>query len=341
MINEVTLRQFNGYCYIRDPVINVFSSEVSWFEAYNKKVIGIIVYDFTDKDYGFVILGRDQRKVFRCIETSKIFYENESIAKKELFLGFEKYQNDEKEFYIQGDETEPINEFLVPKVPISQLHPYFRVLSEDKRYEAARNLISEIIYSYIDIDGNYIKDFQTTGFNGRLWELFLYIYLHRAHFSIDRTIKVPDYSANFFGAQYFIEAVTINPSQKYDQPYPTNQIDIINLNRDYMPIKYGMALMTKLRKKYWEKDHVKSNPLIFAIHDFHFEASDNNIGSMTWSRTALENYLYGIRPIYEIDENNLINYKLKDTENGIEPIYEIMKAILGIKRPFRQIFSDN
>ncbi|MFY2629448.1 hypothetical protein ACOTCV_32805, partial [Achromobacter dolens] len=44
----------------------------------------------------------------------------------------------------------------------------------------------------------------------------------------------------------------------------------------------------KLAKKYWEKEHVKGKPLIFAIQDFHAPNSMEN------SRTALPIYLYGM-----------------------------------------------
>lgn len=59
-----------------------------------------------------------------------------------------------------------------------------------------------------------------------------------------------------------------------------------------MPIKFGSPLFSKLCHKYWEKDHVQGHPLIFAIHDYH------NDNSMTWSRTALSEYLYGVRVRY-------------------------------------------
>ncbi|RUR12525.1 hypothetical protein [Legionella septentrionalis] len=55
-----------------------------------------------------------------------------------------------------------------------------------------------------------------------------------------------------------------------------------------MPIKFGSALLSKMKKRYWELPHVKDNPFIIAIHDYH------NENAMTWSRTALSNYLYGL-----------------------------------------------
>jgi hypothetical protein len=53
-------------------------------------------------------------------------------------------------------------------------------------------------------------------------------------------------------------------------------------------MRYAGPLTTKLGKKYWEKEHVKGRPLVFAIQDFHAPMS------MAMSRTALPIYLYGM-----------------------------------------------
>ncbi len=53
------------------------------------------------------------------------------------------------------------------------------------------------------------------------------------------------------------------------------------------PIKFGSPLFSKMKKKYWEQEHVKGQPFILAIEDFH------QPGSMVWTASALEVYLYG------------------------------------------------
>ncbi|GFE77465.1 hypothetical protein NTCA1_51140 [Novosphingobium sp. TCA1] len=54
-----------------------------------------------------------------------------------------------------------------------------------------------------------------------------------------------------------------------------------------MPLRFGSPLHTKMQKLYWDQAHVKGNPFILAIADFHSPVS------MTWSHTALPIYLYG------------------------------------------------
>lgn len=95
-----------------------------------------------------------------------------------------------------------------------------------------------------------------------------------------------------------IEAVTVNPTggTEPDEP-PSSPEEVQERSRDYMPIKFGSALFSKLRRRYWEKKHVAGHPLIFAIEDFH------QPGSLLWSRIALVTYLYGYRHTWGKDKN--------------------------------------
>ena len=63
--------------------------------------------------------------------------------------------------------------------------------------------------------------------------------------------------------------------------------------KNYMPIKFGSALFSKLRKKYWTKDYVAGAPLVRAIEDF--SAS----GSMIYTGSSLQRYLFGYEHKWE------------------------------------------
>lgn len=283
----------------------MITREVDWYEAYDKKLLGIVTLDLIDRDFGFIILGRDKRKLFRAIEVTTDFYQTPEQAADELKISLKKYKDDNKEFYPQDDEKELPNEIFIPLSEEEKLHDYYKVLRDESRYEAARNIIKEIVYSFIDIDGHYIKEFQTGGFNARLWELYLYVYLYNEGFEIVRKHNAPDYHLiTHSREEVFIEAVTVNPTSNIsrpDAPEPENQDEINKLTNDYMPIKFGSPLYSKLKKEYWKLNHVKNKPLIIAIHDYH------SGGSMTWSRTALQDYLYGIRlRIKEEDESRVV-----------------------------------
>jgi hypothetical protein len=77
--------------------------------------------------------------------------------------------------------------------------------------------------------------------------------------------------------------------------------------------------LNKTNKKgehYWEMEHTKNCPFVLAIADFHAE------GSMMWSSTALEHYLYGMRHDWHVsNDGQLIITPIETSfvkDNGIE-----------------------
>src|SRR5438874_13788308 len=70
-----------------------------------------------------------------------------------------------------------------------------------------------------------------------------------------------------------------------------------------MPIKWGGALVSKLRKEYWKQPHVQGKPIIFGIQDFHVPRS------MTFTHSTLLPYLYGLDCVayYDVGEQLHVN----------------------------------
>jgi hypothetical protein len=300
-MRKITRAQFDAYCYARRPMIRIIAGEVAWYEAFDRKLLAVITFDITDSDYGFVVLARDARKMFRCVNVDTSFATVKE-AEKNLHRVIASYGNDGQEIYPQGDEKEHPYEIFIPVVVDDALHPYFRALISEERFEAARNLIREIVYSYKDPDGHYIKEFQTNGFDARLWELYLYVFLHNEGFEFIQGNPSPDFHLSKFGNEYLIEAVTVNPSQDPKRPdaaTPTNDDEAMKLADNYLPIKFGSPLFSKMKKEYWNFTHVKGKPFILAIHDYHMT------GSMTWSRVGLSEYLYGFRTRIHKDESGV------------------------------------
>ena len=323
LVKSITKRQFDAYCYARAPFIRYGWEEIYYYESFNRKLLSSVVLNLTDMDFGFVILGRDKRKMFRAIEVSQEFYKSRQVAASELEKAIIKYEYDGLLIYEQGDEQKPTYEILSPKAAVEKLHVYFKALISEERFEAARNLINEIVHTYVDLDGNYIKSFQTTGFDARLWELYLYVFLHSSGFKIDTKYQAPDYCVSYFDMELTIEAVTVNSNPEFDEKKgPESLKETHELSLDYMPIKFGSSLYSKLKKKYWEQDHVKNRPFIIAIHDYHLPAAGGIPGSMTWSRSALIDYLYGYRMKVTVTEDGKLTQHVIDTGTGIKPVLE-------------------
>ncbi len=243
--------------------------------------------------------------------------------------------------YVQGDEKGKPNELYNIVAKKGNVNPSFLELINNPVYSSAKEFLGEAVYAYVDVDGNYIKDFQSTGFNARLWELYLYIFLKHQGFEFDNSFNTPDYVVDKFGFTINIEATTVNSDSKFDESFPKNGFDIFKLMRDYMPIKFGSPLYSKLQKEYWKKEHVKGKPLVLAVHDFHMGELLN------WSQISLREYLYGCRyktafkegsSILEFDDRGLPipeiitrhNYKHKDIPSNFfsQPGSEFVSAIL-------------
>lgn len=312
----VSKARFEALTFSKLPTVELFVEEKEWYADQDENVLGVLVWDKHDHDWGYVVLGRDERAVFRAIEQD-VSRPDEGTARKELHLKLSYYAVTGDKVFPQGDsvikEKFKIFERVVPG---DKLDENFRMLAVGKGFSSAREIMSEIAYSFEDPDGNYIQQFQTTGFDARLWELFVYAFLHENQFFIDRGVAAPDYLCQKHGKAIFLEAVTVNPTQGGGifQASPETEADREKL-ADYAAIKFGSALFSKLAKHYWELEHVKGKPLVFAIADFH------QPHSMLWTHPALWQYLYGMKA------------EQKATEAGSEPIFRrIEEHTYGEKR---------
>jgi hypothetical protein len=102
-------------------------------------------------------------------------------------------------------------------------------------------------------DGNFITDFQTVGFDARVWEFYLFAALTFTGFDVSQPCDQPDFLARRFGESAWIEAVTASPSQGATE---TVEIPIQRIIDDLLPIRYGTPLRRKLAAQYWKRPHV-------------------------------------------------------------------------------------
>ena len=113
-----------------------------------------------------------------------------------------------------------------------RLHSNFLILADDPDCSAAREIITEMANVFDEPDGNFVKDFQTTGFNSRLWELYLFAALVEEGFKLDRNHVQPDFIASTGGQTIAIEATTVNPTigddgKPVEVPKPTSSGDLL------------------------------------------------------------------------------------------------------------------
>lgn len=280
--------RFEALLYRKSPRTHFILKELEWWTNKAETLIATVGLDLVDHDYSWIILGRDETGVFRGIDLNTSLPSLEA-ARSEQNQRIEELSKDNPQEFPQEDNDRKKHEILIPCVAASQFHPNFRHLIENGNYSPARGLIKELSYAFRDLDGNYKRDFQTSGFEGRLWELFLYAAFYEVRFLIRDEYQVPDFLLQNGELVIAVEAVTVNPTVGAVPQRPKNADEERILCENFMAIKWGSPLFSKLRKRYWEKEQIKGLPLVFAIHDFH------DLGSMTWSLPALSDYLYGVR----------------------------------------------
>jgi hypothetical protein len=191
----------------------------------------------------------------------------------------------------------PKADLFTPVVEKARLEPRFVTVAEHGSQAPARAMLRRVYGAFPDADRNFVEQFQTSGFDARTFELFLFAYLSDTGFAIDRSNTSPDFMCERNGVSVALEATTANPSGGQPQPTTLEAIqarageseeDTLRRVQHELPIRFGSALYSKLNDRYWELDHVAGKPLVIAIESF------ASADAFTFSDTALGSYLYGL-----------------------------------------------
>lgn len=287
--------------YARQPFTKHLFQEVAWFQHGDERVLGVVVRDRVDGDYTGAIFGRDRRGRYRAISLVLPFQTQPNLARRALRGAMERLSAQPNESFYQGDEKGKSLDFFEPQVAEERQHPSFQLLLNQAGQAAAKGIIQPMMHWFEDPDGNFIDQFQSHGFDARLWELYLFAAFKEMGYEFDRSKAIPDFTCIGMHGHFCVEAVTVNPTIKDGvvQPPPliqTNE-DLLRYQREYMPIKFGSALTSKLNKRYWEKPNIAGNVFLLAVQDF------SAPGVLLDSRSALPIYLYGRDHDWEYDSN--------------------------------------
>ena len=188
----------------------------------------------------------------------------------------------------------PKRTLFVPVVPLDKLNPHFKLLVDSPAYHPARAMLDQVYQDFDDPDGNFLEQFQTTGFDARFFELYLFAYFSRSGFKVDRTYPTPDFIIARNGVTVSVEATTVNPTQgelsaRNSLPSGLDPREFGHFQDQELPIRFGSPLFSKLQMKYWELEHCRDQPFILAIEAFF------NDKSLALSDNSLAQYLYGLR----------------------------------------------
>lgn len=197
-------------------------------------------------------------------------------------------------------------DLFTPLVAKQKLNPNFLKINPNPdgtdHHEPTRRALQASFDCLPKPDGNFIKDFQTTGFDARVWELYLSETFRSVGLSIEQPNDRPDFLVrNRRGDEVWVEAVTANASQvsaptAKSESSPWEELDDV-------AIKLGGPLSDKLKKKYWELPHVTGKSLVLAIADFH-----DPTFHLRSSVNTLERYAYGLEATLTSELGDSVTY---------------------------------
>lgn len=276
--------------YARNPLTVLYLEEMAGFASDDERLLAIVVRDRIDADFGWIAMGKDERLRYRAVDVrGGMATEDEALAS--LRRAMPELMGQPEEFFHQGDGAEPPVDFFTPIVAPERVSPTFRLLAEAERYAPARAAVSAMMRYHEDVDGNFVQLFQSSGFDARLWELYLFAAMTELGYGRAVDVQVPDFVLKSAFGELAIEAVTCNPPRNVGVPMPQDVDGMLDYQRNYIPIKLGRALTRKLRREppYWQGLAVQDMPFVLAVQDFHAP------GAMRHIVIAATEYVFGVR----------------------------------------------
>ncbi|WP_377158397.1 hypothetical protein ACFJIX_05840 [Roseateles sp. UC29_93] len=199
------------------------------------------------------------------------------------------------EALVEGKAREPVPSGVPPRAALYDLgsrtaSDVFGLLAAPTHHRAAW-MLNQLYLALPRPDANWVSDCQTGNFHTRLWEAILLGAFREQGHLVTQPQESPDFRIeNRRGDSAWVEAVTANPSVPYNHfnaqevAPPTEPMEVF---AGAAAVRFAKTLGNKLLRRYDQLPHVKGQPFMIALADFHAA------GSMKWSREALIGYLYG------------------------------------------------
>lgn len=298
VIREISKARFDAFVgYCRSSKATTLAHEVAWLGADDNSVFATMICD-SDREFSVIVFLPDRLSRFRWANQTG-YFDTAAEAGADLERLLQRVVAEVEAQRVQGDEVANPVDFFAPLGSEDRLNSNFKGIRDQRGHSSARNLINVMMRWHEDRDGNFIEQFQTTGFDARVWELYLWATLISLGYEVTQPDPSPDFVARGLEGTFAIEATTVNPG--FDKtgivipPYkPASEEDLPAYADHYLPIRFAGPLTNKLAKRYWENPDIGEMPLVFAIQDFHADFS------MMHSTGGLMAYLYGLSVYDEV-----------------------------------------
>lgn len=101
-IHSISKAEWLAFGPDRNPMLDAIATEKAWFRDDAKNVIASLFVDHADKDWNFVVLGRDERGKFRWIAGDSSF-ETRELALEKLTAKMLEFEKSGETVFPQGD----------------------------------------------------------------------------------------------------------------------------------------------------------------------------------------------------------------------------------------------
>lgn len=208
-------------------------------------------------------------------------------------------------------------------------HPSFVGLRTQGTSEPARWMMEQVFEKFVDCDGNFVQQFQSSGFDSRCFELYLFAYLYFSGFEVEQAHPSPDFVVTREGITTCIEATTVNPptagvlAELGKKIVDLSGPELAEYRRHELPLRFGSPLFSKLQKRYWEIPHCKERPFVLAIQAFH----DDN--ALALSDSALTSYLYGVTHSSSFDSQGSLEIDFEKIYSHVVGEKEVPSSFFG------------
>ncbi|MES2356549.1 MAG: hypothetical protein V4568_19545 [Pseudomonadota bacterium] len=245
---------------------------------------GVITQDVRHHRFGILVMRRREDYVWTV------------ICKQDGFGEFEEAYTAMQSSMKEGAPPEPIPANSVRRTQLWDVDSrkpctLFKLLTQ-KTHRVAGWMLNQLYLALPSPDKNWVSDFQTSNFHTRMWEVQLLACFREQGMLVTQPQRSPDfYIENLNGDEAWIEAVTANPTARYDHVNAEPIVPPKDLHERVLgaaAVRFAKTLRSKLQRNYHLLPHVVGKPFALAIADFHAPSS------MVWSREALISYLYGI-----------------------------------------------
>ncbi|MEA5605955.1 hypothetical protein [Nostoc sp. UHCC 0252] len=165
-------------------------------------------------------------------------------------------------------------DIFTPVVPEEKQHKHFRFITQTNLYTPEISVINGWADSFIDRDGKFAKEFQTT-FNSSFWELYLFACFKELNCKVDLFHETPDFVISSPYGDFIAEATTANHPEGFRPEWDQDLSMLDQISMDDMlrlsTIRLLNAITSKHRKyvtKYSKLAHVHNKPFVICVAPF-------------------------------------------------------------------------